>query len=303
MRQQEYEVKLDVFEGPLDLLLYLVTKAEVNIAELPLAEITTQYLAYLELLREVNINVAAEYLHMAVTLTYLKARELLPPVEGEEAPQGDEGIYNREELIRQLLEYQKFKQAAGALKNFEAEQIHIFKRGARETIEALPDDDGGVDLESLSLFDLLSAFRQILTRAQTEEDRRHVVQLDMVKLDDRIEHVLAVVADAGEVSFDSLFGDDLRKIVIVVTFMAILELVKMQEIVFRQEERFGPIMVSRRREPKETAPAQGSPALRTRRLCRTRPLPGCRRDNHPRCGNRERPASYHRSRMNGNAHE
>jgi segregation and condensation protein A len=259
MRQQEYEVKLDVFEGPLDLLLYLVTRAEVNITELPLAEITTQYLTYLDLLREVNINIAAEYLHMAVTLTYLKARELLPPIEGEEALSGDEGIYNREELIRQLLEYQKFKQAAGVLKNFETEQIHIFKRGAPEAIEAPPDgEDGGVDLGSLSLFDLLSAFRQVLTRASTEEDHRHVVQLDTVKIDDRIEHVLAMVVEGGEVNFESLFGDDLRKIVIVVTFMAILELVKMQEIVFRQEERFGPIMVSRRQRSGEAASAWGA---------------------------------------------
>lgn len=262
MRQQEYEVKLDVFEGPLDLLLYLVTRAEVNITELPLAEITTQYLVYLELLREVNINIAAEYLHMAATLTYLKARELLPPVEGEEAPPGDEGIYNREELIRQLIEYQKFKQAAGVLKNFEAEQINVFKRGASETIETQPDNSGSVDLGSLSLFDLMSAFQQVLTRARTEEDHRHVVQLDMVKIDDRIEHVLAMVVEGGEVSFDSLFSDDLRKIVIVVTFMAILELVRMQEIVFRQAERFGAIMVSRRQGPKEAANALDSPALK-----------------------------------------
>ena len=262
MRQQEYEVKLDVFEGPLDLLLYLVTRAEVNIAELPLAEITTQYLAYLDLLREVNINIAAEYLHMAVTLTYLKARELLPPVDGEDVPPGDEGIYNREELIRQLLEYQKFKQAAGVLKNFEAEQIHIFKRGTPEAIDPGSGDEAGtVDFGSLSLFDLLAAFRQVLTRARSEEDHRHVVQLDTVKIDDRIEHVLAMVVEEGEVSFESLFFDDLRKIVIVVTFMAILELVKMQEISFRQEKRFGPIMVSRRQSFQEAAPAAELPSL------------------------------------------
>jgi len=258
MRQQEYEVKLAVFEGPLDLLLYLVTWAEVNIAELPLAEITTQYLAYLDLLREVNINIAAEYRHVAVILTYLKARWLLPPVEGEETP-ADEGIYNREELIRQLLEYQKFKQAAGVLKNFEAEQIHIFKRGAAETLEALPVEEGSVDLGSLSLFDLLTAFRQVLTRATAEEDHRHVVQLDMVKIDDRIEHILSMVVEGGEVRFDALFGDDLRKIVIVVTFMAILELVKMQEISFRQEERFGPILVSKRQRTAEPVLVQSAP--------------------------------------------
>ena len=265
LRSQEYEVKLELFEGPLDLLLYLVLRSELNIADLPIAQITTQYLEYLDVIRELNINIAAEYLHMAVTLTYLKARELLPPEEGE-TPPPEEGIYNREELIRQLLEYQKFKQAAGALKNFEAEQIHIFKRGMTETIEAAVDD-GSVDLGSLSIFDLLSAFRRVLTRAGTAEEAGHIVQADTVKIDDRIEHVLGMLADCEEIDFEEFFSDDLRKIVIVVTFMAILELVKMQQIVFRQEVRFGPILVMARKKNddgtmkgvvNETTPITGS---------------------------------------------
>lgn len=247
-REREYEVKLDVFEGPLDLLLYLVTKAEVDIVNLPVAQITTQYCEYLDLMRELNIDIAADYLHMAATLTYLKAEELLPPAEGQGLALPEEGIYNKEELIRQLLEYQKFKQAAGALKNFEAEQKSIFKRGTSETIEISHDESDGaaVDLGTLSLFDLLSAFKRVLERAQSEEEYRQTIQADNVKIDDRIEHVLSALADSAEVRFEDLFADDLRKIVIVVTFMAILELVKMQEIVFRQEERFGPIVVTRR---------------------------------------------------------
>ena len=243
---REYEVKLDVFEGPLDLLLYLVTKAEVDIINLPVAQITAQYLEYLDLMRVINIDIAADYLHMAATLTYLKARELLPPVEGENLAQPEEGIYNREELIRQLLEYQKFKQAAGAFKNFEAEQIHLFKRGAPDSIETDGAGDDGVDFGTLSLFDILSAFKRVLERAKNEDEYRQTVLADNVKIDDRIEHVLSVLTDRTEVRFEDLFTDDLRKLVIVVTFMAILELVKMQEIVFRQEERFGPIIVTRR---------------------------------------------------------
>ena len=251
IKRQEYEVKLDVFEGPLDLLLYLVMKAEVKIVDLQISRITAQYLEYLDLMRDLDINVASEYLHMAVTLTYLKCRELLPPTESDNAGNQEEGIYNRDELIRQLLEYQKFKQAAGALKNFEAEQIHIFKRGIAETIEAAPAGETGVDLGSLSVFDLLSAFKRILERAETDDEFRHTVQLDTVKIDDRIDHILGMLADKPEAPFEELFGDDLRKIVIVVTFMAILELVKMQEISFRQEERFGPIMVVRQLREKQ----------------------------------------------------
>jgi segregation and condensation protein A len=213
------------------------------------SKVTAQYLSYLDLMRDLNIDIAADYLHMAATLTYLKARELLPPVAGNEPPPDtEEGIYNREQLIRQLLEYQKFKQAAGALKNFEAEQLGLFKRGCPEKI-ADTDAVEGVDLGSLSVFDLLSAFRRVLDMAKTEDEHRHVVNMDNIKIDDRIERVLSVLTDRTEVRFEELFTDDLRKIVIVVTFMAILELVKMQEITFRQEECFGSIMVIRRQRP------------------------------------------------------
>ncbi|MBN1130629.1 MAG: segregation/condensation protein A [Chitinispirillaceae bacterium] len=246
VRNKDYEVKLDLFEGPLDLLLYLVTKNEVAIVDISVSQITAQYLEYLDLMRDLNIDLAADYLHMAATLTWLKARELLPPSETEPVAEDEEGIYNREQLIRQLLEYQKFKQAAGALKNFEAEQTSLFRRGQAEKIED-NDDDGGIDLGSLSMFDLLTAFKKVLERARDEEEHRHVVSLDNVKIDDRIERVLTVLSDRGEVPFEELFDDDRRKIVMVVTFMAILELVKMQEISFRQERSFGAIRVVRQK--------------------------------------------------------
>jgi segregation and condensation protein A len=255
LKHREYEVKLDMFEGPLDLLLYLVTKAEVDIVNLPVAQITAQYLDYLDLMRELDIDIAADYLHMAATLTYLKARELLPPAEGEALAQPEEGIYNREELIRQLLEYQKFRQAAGAFKDFESEQIHLYKRGVSDSIEAPADGEGGVDLGTLSLFDILSAFKGVLDRARSEEAYRQTVLADTVKIDDRIDHVLTVLSDKTEVRFEELFSDDMRKMVLVVTLMAILELVKMQEIAFRQEVRFGPIVVSRRPPKPDAAPA------------------------------------------------
>jgi segregation and condensation protein A len=254
MKHHDYEVRLDMFEGPLDLLLYLVTRAEVDIVNLPVAQITGQYLEYLDLMRELNIDIASDYLHMAATLTYLKARELLPPEAGADGVQPEEGLYNREELVRQLLEYQKFKQAAGAFKNFESEQIHLYKRGISEQVPETPGGDG-VDLGALSLFDILSAFKRVMERAQSEEAYRQTVLADTVKIDDRIDHVLTVLSDAAEVRFEELFRDDLRKLVLVVTLMALLELVKMQEIVFRQEERFGPIFVSRQPKKPQAAPS------------------------------------------------
>ena len=253
VKQQEYEVQLELFEGPLDLLLYLVHKSEVSIIDISVSQIVKQYLAYLDVIRELNIDVASEYLHMAATLIRLKARELLPPQENEDL--GDEdGIYNREQLVQQLLEYKKFKEAAGTLKIFETEQFGSFLRGKAEVIENVTSEDD-VDLGNLSIFDILSAFRRILERAEEHpKDYSHIVAVDNVKIDDKIEHILSKLSDCDEVRFDDLFEGDYRKIVLVVTFMAILELVKMQEIQFRQEENFGTIFVLRKKSGQAAEP-------------------------------------------------
>lgn len=243
IKEDEYEVKLELFEGPLDLLLYLVQKSEVSIIDISVSAVVAQYLSYLDLIRNLNINIASEYLHMAATLIRLKARELLPPQDGEVLEE-EEGIFNREQLIAQLLDYKKYKEAAKTLKLFEAEQYGAFTRGAAEVIETTINQED-VDLGEISVFDLVSAFKRILERGTTTEEYNHVVAADMVKIDDRIEMILSSLTDRGEVRFEELFADDFRKIVLVVTFMAILELVKMQEIQFRQEENFGTIYVSR----------------------------------------------------------
>jgi segregation and condensation protein A len=246
--RQYYEVRLDQFEGPLDLLLYLVQRDEVDIALISVARITEQYLQYLDMMRELNINVAAEYLHMASTLVRLKAHELLPQSEREEIPE-EEGIYSREQLIQQLLEYKKFKEAAFSLRQFESSQIGSFSRGVPEQIETVADNLEQT-IGNISVFDLIAAFQRVLEQARPDEPG-HVVQVDpKTRLDDRIEHVLGMVIERREVKFEELFADDRRRIVIVVTFMAILELIKMQEIVFRQEQNFSAIFVARR--PAET---------------------------------------------------
>jgi segregation and condensation protein A len=241
----KYEVKLDLFEGPLDLLLYLVNKAEVDIAQISVAAITDQYLQYLDVMRDLNIDVAAEYLHMAATLVRIKARELLPDENKDEVIPGEEGIYNRDQLIAQLLEYKKFKEAAQSLRGFEAHQAGSYGRGNAEEIEP-GAPDGDVYIGNLTVIDLFEAFRRILERAAVE-DPKHVVKMNEIRIDDRIERVLSLLGDVGrEISFEELFKDDMRKMVIVVTFMALLELIKMQEIAFRQEKQFGGIFVARR---------------------------------------------------------
>jgi segregation and condensation protein A len=240
-QRQEYNVKLDLFEGPLDLLLYLVAKAEVDITEISVAQIAKQYLEYLDLIRELNIEVASEYLAMAATLTRLKAREVLG-VEDDEAVEGAEDeIYTRQQLIEKLLEYKKFKEAAGSLRVYESERFGSFARGRPEEVEVAHEEEE-VSLGSISIFDLISAFKRLLERAKEQQDVRSVTP-ETIRLDDRIERVLTVLQDKEEVPFEELFEDDMRKLVLIVTFMAILELVKMQQVSFRQEKLFGQIYV------------------------------------------------------------
>ncbi|MDR2728082.1 MAG: segregation/condensation protein A [Chitinispirillales bacterium] len=244
--KQEYEVHLDLFEGPLDLLLYLVEKSEVNIIDIKVSQIASQYLDCLDVMRELNIDVAGEYLRMAAVLIRLKARELLPDSLPEDSlDTQEEGAYNREQLIEQLLEYKKFKEAAGTLKVFESEQFGTAARGKTEEIENVTEQNGEVVLGNISVFDLLSAFQNILRRAE-QNDPSHVVEVDNCRIDDRIEHILSMITDrGGEVHFEELFSTDNRRIVLVVTFMAILELVKMGQICFRQQYAFGAIFVSK----------------------------------------------------------
>ncbi len=238
--KQEYNVKLDLFEGPLDLLLYLVAKAEVEIADISVAQIAKQYLEYLDVIRELNIEIASEYLSMAATLTRLKAREVLGEEDEEGLEGGEDEIFSRQELIDKLLEYKKYKEAAGSLRVYESERYGSYARGKSEEVEVGHEEEE-VSFGSIGVFDLVSAFKRILDRA-SEQDRQTVTP-ETVRLDDRIERVLTVLQDADEVPFEKLFEDDMRRLVLIVTFMAILELVKMQKIAFRQEEVFGQIFV------------------------------------------------------------
>ncbi len=249
-QKNEYAVKLDLFEGPLDLLLYLVSKSEVDIKDISVADISKQYLEYLDIIRNLNINIASEYLLMAATLVRLKARELLPESELE-ALEEEEGIFNRQQLIEKILEYKKFKEAAGSLKIYESEHFGSFSRGKQEEIEAGLNNDNQ-SFESVTIFDLISAFKNILERVKEgddEDDSNSIVRPDTVKLDDRIELILCKIEENNEVRFEDLFMDDPRKIVLIVTFMAILELVKMDKISFRQEKQLGSLYV-RKRDPK-----------------------------------------------------
>ena len=227
-------VKLEIFEGPLDLLLHLIKKNELSIADIPIAAITEQYLSTLELMQGLNLDVAGEFLVMAATLIHIKSRMLLPPGddEDEEEEEGDP----REELIRRLLEYQRFKEAAEELERRELLSRDVFVRRSEA-----PEEAETVGFESLSLFDLLSALRHVLERFP--EERIHEVTLDTISVREKMSFLLDELRRRGKVIFQSLFETATSRLEVVVTFLAMLELVKIRAIRVWQEERIGPVVI------------------------------------------------------------
>jgi segregation and condensation protein A len=230
-----YRVKLDIFEGPLDLLLHLVKKNEVEIADIPVATITDQYLAYLELLQQLDLDVAGEYLVMAATLLHLKSRLLLP---GDEASDDEEGEDPRAELVRQLLEYQRFKEAADLLNQRDLLERDVFVR-APLLDEAETEADIVYDV---SLGDLLDALQDVLKRAAPEVV--HHVILEHVSLREQLCFVLDTLRERTQAVFSDLFPPEATRLQILVTFLAILELVRTRMLHLQQEELFGPIMLN-----------------------------------------------------------
>jgi len=232
-----YEVKLPVFAGPLDLLLYLVEKNELSPKDISIADITDQYLVHLETLDQHNLAEAGEFLVMAARLMRLKARELLPADQKDEL-EDMEYLLDRQALIAQMMEYQKFKEAARALRNVEGKHFGAFPRGRPEAVAgkeaALGDEEAGV-------YDLLAAFRTVLT--QNPRIPVHEVEIDDVTIEDRIQHVETEISRVGRCLFEDLFESDPRRMVKVVTFMAMLELCKLDRLVVRQNRSSGVIWV------------------------------------------------------------
>jgi segregation and condensation protein A len=230
-----YSVKLDVFEGPLDLLLFLIKRDKINIYDIPIAHITKQYLEYIELMKELNLEIAGEFIVMAATLMRIKVKMLLPKTSDEEEEEDP-----RETLVYALLEYRKFKEAAEILKEKETEQSGWFPRTDFSSLDRIPEDE---ILVEASLYDLIFAFKRILD-SQTKETF-HTVDYPKVTIEERIEYVLNYLIQKDGVVFTELFSDTPIKLVMVVTFMAILELIRLQKIYIRQTKHFSEIWVFR----------------------------------------------------------
>lgn len=239
-------VRLDVFDGPLDLLLYLVHSHELDPRTIPVSQIADQYIAFLDSAREGDLAVAGEYLVMAAKLLSLKARELLPrEQQGELEPEEFDG-FDREELVKQLLEYRRFKQAAENLRGLEARTWGAYPRGMTDSQGEKPrsDDDDTLEAGLMGLFDLLKAFRSVLS--VRPRNIVHEIEIDDIPLEERMNRIRAHLVREGKALFEELYPHDGRKLLPVVTFMAIMELTKNEELAFRQAGTFQPMTVYRK---------------------------------------------------------
>lgn len=238
-----YKVKLDVFEGPLDLLLYLVKKDEVDVYDIEIGRITRQYLEYLEALEAIDVEVAGEFIVMAAHLLFIKSRTLLPvDLQGPEEEEGEDDD-PRWELIRQLIEYKKFKEAAGELKNREEWSAKLFGRAP-----TAPITDGGATLlaEEVGSLDLIAAFQRVLARLEKSKGADREIEVDRFTVSEKIDYVLKVLPESEPLRFEELFAGQLTRGEVVATFLALLELVRLRHVSVIQEETFGEILLRRR---------------------------------------------------------
>ncbi|MFZ4395927.1 MAG: segregation and condensation protein A [Kiritimatiellia bacterium] len=237
----DYKIELDVFEGPLDLLLYLIRRDELDIYDIPIERVTTQYLEYLQIMRMLDLNIAGEFLVMAATLMMIKSRMLLPVedrVAEDEAE--EEWIDPRLDLVRQLIEYKKFKDAAAHLLDREIRQAEIFGPGCENALLDTAADSAQM-LGDIGLFDLLTAFQEMLKRAPIEP----LGHLEPIRwsVPDKIEDILSLTRRQGAVGFSRLFHAESPRGEIIVTFLALLELLRLRQVTMRQSAAFLEIMI------------------------------------------------------------
>lgn len=237
-----YKVKLEVFEGPLDLLLYLIKKEEIDIYDIPITKITEQYLEYLGLMEVLDLNIAGEFLVMAATLMHIKSKLLLPPEEVVQEEEAEE-VDPRMELAQKLLEYKKFKEVAGQLREMEDKRSKLFTRRVTERVKT--DSEGKAYFES-DIFSLISAMSSVLKNFSREE--LYEIVKDEFTVEEKVHELIHMLVIKPVIYFVELFEKAKNKLEIITTFLALLELIRLKEVIIRQQEAFGKIEIIRNRE-------------------------------------------------------
>ena len=246
-----YKVQLPVFEGPLDLLLYLIKKEELNIYDIPISKVTDQYLEYLEVMKLLDLDIAGEFILMAATLMHIKSKMLLPIDYTEEVT--EEMADPRDELVKKLLEYKKYKEAADHLNEMKHKQRDIFTRIPGQELPVIKSEN---EYFEASLFDLITAFAKVLK--EVPKSKFHEIASDEFTVSGKIHEVLHILVEKHKILFKELFSAKggsasggkitMSREEVVTTFLAILELVKLKEIVMTQTEHFGEIELVRNQE-------------------------------------------------------
>tara|TARA_B110000116_G_scaffold172869_1_gene149497 strand:- start:263 stop:1054 length:792 start_codon:yes stop_codon:yes gene_type:complete len=227
-----YQCNLDIFEGPLDLLLHLIKEQKMDIYDIPILEITRQYLSYLDVISELNLETAGEYLIIAAELAKIKSKMLLPAPDTEEDELTSAGEDPRAELMRRLLEYQRYKEAAFELRQKEYDQQQLFTRSG----DVVLDKSEGELMIEANVFDLLTAFQKVLKEKSFKNN--YEIKITTLSVSDRIGDILEILNTSESVTFDSLFTTLNTKQEVIVTFLAILELMRMQLIRSQQARPF-----------------------------------------------------------------
>jgi segregation and condensation protein A len=242
-------IQLQEFDGPLDLLLYLIRRDKIDIHDLPIAPITHRYMEYLDLMRELNLDVAGEFMVMAATLIHIKSK-LLVPVDPTESEGAEEVEDLREQLMQRLLEFQRYKEAAGIL--HQKAEIRAATWTRPET--SVPQfDDGGEEMLEAGLFDLISAFKELLERRKTLLS--HEVADEGKSIDQRMDELMELIREGESVEFIEVFATQQTKGDMIVTFLALLELIRLKRVKVYQRGVFGAIRVFRPVGPETDAPA------------------------------------------------
>ncbi len=240
IEQENYQIQLDNFEGPMDLLLHLIKSDEVEIWEISISRITTQYLKFLDLMEAMDVEVAGEFLVMAATLMRIKSQRLLPrpPVQDE----NDDDLITEEDLINRLLTYKTYKEAAASLKKREEDAGPRFSRGYSPSLPG----DYKYPLKEVSLFSLIKAYQEIDQR-ETNAPPVHEVIMEDIRLEDQVAHILSRLGEVqGRLHFSTLLSEDKPRLEIVVTFLAVLELAREQVVRIIQDKPFEDIWVESR---------------------------------------------------------
>ena len=219
-----YQCNLDIFEGPLDLLLHLIKEQKMDIYDIPILEITRQYLSYLDVITDLNLETAGEYLIIAAELAKIKSKTLLPAPDTEVDELTGAGEDPRAELMRRLLEYQRYKEAAFELRQKEYDQQQLFTRSG----DVVLDKSEGELMIEANVFDLLTAFQKVLKEKSFKSN--YEIKITTLSVSDRIGDILELLNASESVTFDSLFTTLNTKQEVIVTFLAILELMRMQLI-------------------------------------------------------------------------